>query len=106
MVELYSEKLMNIIANESLEDKLVGMFRKYGVSGYTILRARGEGASGNSSDLGGFDSNIFIKVIIPESKLDTILQSVECKLRKGYRLTVYISDVQVISPEKFEKSIR
>lgn len=101
MVQLYPEKLMNIIANESLEGKLVNMFKKYGVKGYTILRARGEGASGAYSD-SGFESNIEIKVIIPESKLDTILQSVECKLRKGYHLTVYISDVQVISPEKFE----
>lgn len=102
MVQLYPEKLMNIIANDSLEGKLVGMFKKYGVKGYTILRARGEGSSGFSADSSGFDSNIFVKVIIPEAKLDTILQSVECKIRKGYHLTVYISDVQVLSREKFE----
>jgi len=105
MVSLYSEKMLNIISNDSLEEKLVCMFKKYGVSGYTILTARGEGSSGHLSDMSGFDANIMVKVILPESRMQVILESIERKLKKGYHLTVYITDVEVITPEKFEKKI-
>jgi hypothetical protein len=106
MVALYPEKLLNIITIDSMEDRLVSMFKKYGVSGYTILRARGEGSSGVQADISGFDANIVVKVILPEAKLDGVLGSIERKIRKGYHLTVFISDVQVITPEKFDKSLR
>jgi len=103
MVSLYSEKMLNIISNDSLEEKLICMFKKYGVSGYTILTARGEGSSGYVSDMSGFDTNILVKVILPESRMQVILESVERKIKKGHHLTVYITNVEVISPEKFAK---
>ena len=101
MVTLYPEKLLNIITSDSLEEKLVASFRKYGVSGYTILRARGEGSSGVQADMTGFETNILIKVILPEERLQDLLESLVRKIQKGYHLTVYVSDVQVITPEKF-----
>jgi len=103
MVSLYAEKMLNIISNDSLEEKLVCMFKKYGVSGYTILTARGEGSSGHVSDMSGFDANILVKVILPESRMQVILESIERKIKKGHHLTVYITNVEVISPEKFAK---
>jgi len=105
MVSLYSEKMLNIISNDSLEEKLVCMFKKYGVNGYTIVQARGTGSSGQVSDMSGFDANIVVKVILPESKMQMILESVERKIKKGYHLTVYITDIEVITPEKFEKTV-
>jgi len=105
MVSLYAEKLLNIIANDSLEDRLVCMFKKYGVSGYTILTARGEGSSGHFSDMSGFDANILVKVVLPESRVQVILESIERKIKKGHHLTVYLSNVEVITPEKFEKTL-
>ena len=102
MVNLYPEKLLNIITTDTMEEKLVTSFKKYGVSGYTILRARGAGSSGYDSDISGFDSNMMIKVIVPEHRLQPILESLERRIRKGYHLTVFVSDVQVINPEKFE----
>jgi len=103
MVSLYAEKMLNIISNDSLEEKLVCMFKKYGVSGYTILTARGEGSSGHVSDMSGFDANILVKVILPESRMQVILESIERKIKKGHHLTVYITNVEVITPEKFDK---
>ncbi len=101
MITLYPEKLLSIITISSMEDRLVSMFKKYGVSGFTILRARGEGSSGYEADISGFDSNILVKVIVSKERMDPILESIERKLKKGYHLTVYISDVQVIAPDKF-----
>ena len=105
MVKLFSEKLLNIITIDSMEESLLCSFRTYGVSGYTILRARGAGSSGVQADISGFDSNILVKVIIPEDKLEALLESLERKLKKGYHLTVFISDIDVMRPEKFNKPL-
>jgi len=105
MVKLYSEKLLNIITIDSMEESLLCSFRTYGVSGYTIIRARGAGSSGVQADISGFDSNILVKVIIPEDKLEAVLESLERKLKKGYHLTVFISDIEVMRPAKFNKPL-
>lgn len=105
MLKLYSEKLLTIISDDSMEARLAGMFKKYGVHGYTITRVGGEGPSGLQSDMTGFSSNILAKVIVPEEQLLVLMESIERKLRKGYHLTVYVTDVQVITPEKYKKSI-
>ena len=75
MVNLHPEKMLNIITTDTMEEKLVTSFKKYGVSGYTILRARGEGSSGYEADISGFDSNIMIKVILPEHRMQPVLES-------------------------------
>jgi len=106
MVTLYPQKLLNIITTDALEEKLVSSFKKYGASGYTILRARGEGSSGLQSDMTGFDANIMVKVIIPQERLEIMLDSLERKINKGYHLTVFISDVEVMTPAKFDKRLR
>lgn len=106
MVNLYPVKLINIITNDSLEEKLIDSFKKYGASGYTIIRARGEGASGLEADMTGFGANILVKVIIPEERLEGILGSLARKICKGYKLTVFISDVQVLNPDKFIKPMQ
>ncbi|MBN4078604.1 transcriptional regulator [Gammaproteobacteria bacterium AH-315-C21] len=106
MNRLYPEKLLNIITIDALEEKLVESFKKYGASGYTILRAQGEGSSGVRSDMTGFDANIMIKVIMPPERLTAMLDSLERKINKGHHLTVFIIDVEVLSPEKFNARMR
>lgn len=105
MLTLYPEKLLTIITNDSMEARLIGMFKKYRVSGYTMLRVGGEGSSGLQSGMTGFDGNILAKVIITQDQLEVLLESIERKLRKGYHLTVYVTDVQVITPEKFKSTV-
>lgn len=101
MVALYPEKMVTIITNDTMEQPLVEAFRRYGVSGYTVLQARGEGASGVSADMTGFDANILVKVVLPESSLQRLLEKLQRMIAKGYHLTVFVSDVQVINPDKF-----
>lgn len=105
MVALYPEKLVTIISIDSMEDSLVASFKKYGISGYTIMRARGEGASGIQADMTGFDANIVVKVVLPPERLQPLLESLERKIRKGHHLTVFVADVQVITPDKFNQSL-
>ncbi len=105
MADLYPHKLVNIITMDVLQEKLAEMFRRYGVSGYTIIRARGEGATGELVGALDFDASILVKVIIPEEKLQRLLNGLQRQLEKGYRLTVFVSDVDVLTPEKFSKPL-
>lgn len=105
MITLYPHKLVSIITLDVLEDRLAEMFHRYGVSGYTIVRARGEGASGERAGTLDFEANILVKVIIPEDKLERLLNGLQRQVAKGYHLTVFVSDVEVISPEKFSKAL-
>jgi len=101
MAELYPCKLVNIITMDALQEKLREMFRRYEVSGYTVFRVRGEGRSGESAGTLDFESNIMVKVILPEEKLQRLLDGLQRQKAKGYHMTIFINDVQVIDPEKY-----
>lgn len=103
MTKLHRHKLVSIITLDVLEERLCKTFRKHGVSGYTIVRARGEGASGECAGTLDFEANILVKVIIPNEKLELLMESLERLIDKGYHLTIYVSDIEVIRPEKFSK---
>jgi len=102
MHRLFPEKLVNIITTDVLEDRLVAMVRNRGASGYTIVRARGAGSSGEQSGMLSIDTNIKLHVIIPVARLSDLLDDLDALMRKGYHLTVYVSDVSVLGPEKYE----
>ncbi len=101
MHRLFPEKLVNIITSDVLEDNLVKTVRKRGASGYTIVRARGAGSSGEQSGMLDVDTNIKLHVIMPAEKMPGLLDDLESLTNKGHHLIVYVSDVAVLMPEKF-----
>ena len=103
MHRLFPEKLVTIITTDVLEDRLIASVRNRGASGYTIVRARGAGSTGEQSGMLDVDTNIKFHVIIPESRLSKLLDDLETLLRRGHHLTVFVSDVGVLAPEKFEE---
>ena len=105
MHRLFPEKLVTIITSDVLEDRLVASVRNRGASGYTILRARGAGSSGVQSGMLDIDTNIKLHVIVPPQRLSGLLDDLERLIHKGYHMTVYVSDVSVLGPEKFETSM-
>ncbi|MQX37365.1 P-II family nitrogen regulator [Roseospira navarrensis] len=102
MVDLYPEKLVTIITTSMLEGRLVRLFRERGTSGYTIVPARGAGSRGEQTGL-DFDANILVEVILPADRLDPLLDDIKRLIARGHHLTLYVSDVSVISPEKFTR---
>lgn len=103
MQRLFPQKLLTIITMDTLEDTLVNIVRTRGASGYTIVRAHGAGSSGQVS--GELDVNTSIKfhVIVPQDRMSDMLDDIEALLQQGHHLTVFVSDVAVLTPEKFEK---
>ncbi|MCO6413900.1 MAG: transcriptional regulator [Thiogranum sp.] len=96
MHELVPEKLVTIIANDVFEDKLVAIVRRQKASGYTIVRARGAGSSGEQSGMLDIDTNIKFHVIIPVQGLSGLLDELRGLKRRGYNMTVFVSDVSVL----------
>lgn len=101
MHRLFPEKLVTIITSDVLEDKLVAIVRNRGASGYTIVRARGAGSSGEQSAMLDIDTNIKFHVILPTERMTGLLDDLERLMQKGYHLTIFVSDVSVLGPEKY-----
>lgn len=99
---LYPEKLVTIICADVLEQKLVDRVRRRGASGYTVVRARGAGSSGEQSGMLDVDTNIKFHVILPEPRLRGLLDDLAALMERGHHLTAYVSDVAVMRPQKFD----
>lgn len=102
MHRLHPEKQITVITSDVLEERLVKLLKQRGARGYTIFRARGAGTSGEQSGVLDVDTNIVLHVIVPLSKVSAMLDGFESLGRKGHHLTVTVSDVSVLWPEKFE----
>ena len=105
MHRLFPEKLVTVITSDVLEDLLVARVRNRGVSGYTSVRARGAGSSGEQSGMLDIDTNIKFHVIMPPERLSGLLDDLEQLLKKGHHLTVFVSDVSVLGPEKYSEAM-
>jgi hypothetical protein len=103
MHRLFPEKLITVISTDLLEDRLVALVRRRGASGYTFIRARGAGADGLQSGNLDADTNLVLKVILPPDRISDLLDDLDKMIRKGYHLTVFVTDVSVLGHEKFER---
>ena len=101
MTPCYPMKLINIVANAALEDRLVNIADSHGASGYTVLEARGAGSAGLQTGVLEGESNILFMLVVPESRLDEVLADVERLMKRGHHLAAFITDTQVLRPEKF-----
>lgn len=101
MHRLHPGKHVTIITSDVLEDKIVRYIQLAGASGYTIVRARGAGSTGEQSGLLDVDTNIKIHIILPSDKVGGLLDNMEKLLKKGYHFVLFVSDVDVMMPEKF-----
>jgi len=101
MVEFHSMKLINVVANAALEERLVSIAKAHDASGYTILEARGAGSAGLQTGALEGESNILFLLGLPESKVDVVLADVAKLIKRGHHLAVFVTDTQVLRPEKF-----
>ena len=102
MVDLHREKLVNIVANATLESRLADIAIREGATGYTVIDARGGGSSGIQQGMFESDSNILFMMIVSDRLLQTILEELNGLIAKGHNLVVYVSNTEVMRKEKFE----
>ncbi len=94
-------KLINIVANATLEERLTDIAEAHATSGYTVLEARGAGSAGLQTGVLEGDSNILFMIIIDESRLDALMLDIDKLMKRGHHLACFIVDTQVMRREKF-----
>lgn len=105
MVELYPMKLIQIVANNALEERLIDLAEAHQASGYTILEARGGGSSGIQTGALEGESSLMFMLAVPEDTLNAVLADVNRLVKRGHHLAVFISDTQVMRREKYSPPV-
>ena len=101
MSQFYPMKLINIVANATLEERLIDIAEAHATSGYTVLEARGAGSAGLQTGALEGGSNILFMLIVAESKLDEVMGDIEKLMKRGHHLACFVTDTQVMRREKF-----
>lgn len=97
---LVSLKLVTIIAEGFLEEKLVRDIKKLGAKGYTITDARGEGSRGvRASEWEG--SNIRLETIVSPAVADRILSHLAEVYFANYAVIAFVENVEVVRGDKY-----
>jgi hypothetical protein len=70
--------LVTIIGEAVLQDRLIHLLVKSGVSGYTIIPAQGAGSHGRRmGDMAGYNTNVEIKTIVSSETSAQLLEDLE-----------------------------
>ena len=101
---VYKRKLLTIITESGLENALKRDFERLGINGYTIVIARGAGHRGER--LGNWDgsTNIRIEIVCTEEVGAEIAQHLYQHYYENSGMISYLTDVDVLRPNKFETS--
>lgn len=70
--------LVTIIGEAVLQDRLINLLTKLGVSGYTIIPAQGAGSHGRRiADIAGYNTNVEIKTIVTSEVSDKLFEDLK-----------------------------
>jgi nitrogen regulatory protein PII len=95
-----SAKLITIIAEDELEERLERDVLQLGARGYTVVRVRGEGLHGaRKSEWEG--ENIRIEAVVSPEVAQRILDHLATKYFAHFAVVAYVSTVEVVRAEKF-----
>lgn len=91
------QKLLNIITESILESPLTKDLKRFGVSGYTIIEARGVGLTGMRSADFEYNKNIQIEIVCDEETANNIIQCCKEKYVNEFAMFIFVMDVVVVS---------
>ncbi|MFO7746245.1 MAG: transcriptional regulator [Orrella sp.] len=100
-LEKYARSLLVIIAEGTLERRLVQDVQRLGAHGYTVTDVRGGGHSGVREGAWEADRTIRMEVVCDEGVADQIGEYVLNQYAKNYGVTIFFAPVQVLRPNKF-----
>jgi hypothetical protein len=100
-MNLKPRKLVTIVTEASIEPKVLTDACRLGVQGYTSWDVRGKGHRGvRSGDWEG-SRNVRIEIVCREEIAHELARHLLETYYDNYAMILYLSDVDVIRPEKF-----
>ncbi|HCO44893.1 MAG TPA: transcriptional regulator [Gammaproteobacteria bacterium] len=97
----YPKRQLTIIAEAVLESRLIEHTRHYGAHGYTTSEVRGGGEHGVKEGAWDVDRMIEFKVVADEAVIEALASHVLEQYAANFALSMFLSDVQVLRPQKF-----
>jgi nitrogen regulatory protein P-II 2 len=94
-------RLLTIVAERVLKDRILRHLDKLGVSGYTLIESEGRGARGFAVDEWQGD-NIEIQVIASHERVDAIASKLRERYFEHHSIILFAQDVDVLRPEKYQ----
>ncbi len=97
---LVTKKLLTIVVEASLEQRIAKDLIAHGAKGFTVTTAHGQGPKNQrAGDLEG--GNVKIESVVSEAILPTLLDALEKKYFEHNACTLWITDVQVLRGERY-----
>lgn len=100
-MQTHSRTMLTVITEATLENFIVQAAEDLGAHGYTITDARGAGARGIRSAGWGHSANIRMEMICEKPIAEAIAKHLKAHYFENYAMTMFMTDVQVLRPEKF-----
>ena len=95
-----SRKLLTVVAEASLESRLVNMVHQAGAKGHTVSPAHGEGPRGQRfGDMSG--GNIRLETVVAPEVAETIIEGLETDYFPYYAVSCWLSDVEVVRDDRY-----
>jgi nitrogen regulatory protein PII len=93
-------KLVTIVAESVLADKLTASVKLLGATGHTITDAKGEGSRGmRTGEIPG--SNVRIETLVDQTIAARILDDLAAHYFPHYAIAAWVTDVHVVRAEKY-----
>lgn len=93
-------KLVTIVTERILEDRLLRKLDEIGAKGYTLTQATGKGSRGvRASEWEGPDTRI--ETLVSEEVADAIMQYIAENFFEHYAVIVYVQDAEVVRGNKY-----
>lgn len=99
-MKLSKAKLVTIICDNILDEKIISDIKSLGIKGYSIMEIKGEGLNTKKLDQwsGG---NSIIQTIANEEKALKLLDVIYTKYINKFSCIAYLKDVEVLREDRF-----
>ncbi|MGB3543105.1 DUF3240 family protein [Rubrivirga sp.] len=99
-MQTVSYRLITIITERGLRDRLIDAVHNLGATGHTHYDVHGEGSRGASGSLRGGPS-VKIEAVVTADVADQIVEHVSSKYFAHHSVIVYLQDVEVLRGSKY-----
>ena len=100
-MEAKRRKLVTIVCEAGLEERLAEEVMGLGAHGYTVSDARGRGGRGRREAAWPASGNIRMEVVCEEAAARAIAARLQAGYFENYAMVLYVADVEVLRPDKF-----
>ena len=100
-MKLFDVKLLTVTCEILAQKNILEILNKHDITGYTLYEVGGSGSKGVRGHGFKNEKNIKIEIISTEARLKDVMEEITRLLFSDFAIIVYLSDVQVLRPEKF-----